>query len=196
MGTVSVSAPNGHAIRRVHLHMPRLRRVPASMIANPENYDAHLRLLNNSLLLASALGRFSEAEMALSRDAIVDAVDMDLNTAMHHVSIRGFTIFGARLLDGWDALINPRNRQDKTPLALCSAAGNGGTVKMMAVRYPNSVDAKFEFLEAAELAEKYGQERIAALLRRIAKEGTGFLKIRAPKPARTVSSPHGHIAAR
>ncbi|MDE1865061.1 MAG: hypothetical protein KGH94_00260 [Candidatus Micrarchaeota archaeon] len=177
----------------IRVTMPRLRFVPASLLRDTENPEAQLRVLNNSLITAAATGTIREMERMLCMDAKVNAVDMDLNTSMHHVSIRGLSSKAERLLDSWHALINPRNSQGFTPLALASAAGRTGTVRAIAVRYPKSYEAHYEILEAANLAEKYKQAGIASMLRRIAKEGTGFLGIRAPRCALTVSSPRDHV---
>jgi ankyrin repeat protein len=174
--------------RRIRITMPRLRGVPSSLMIHPEDYTVQMRLINNEFLKAAALGKVNEADRLLSSmDAVPDAVDMDLNTAMHHVAVRGFTEMGSRLLDNWKAVINPLNRFNFTPLDLSSAAGKTATVKMLLVRYPNSGTMNAQFLKAAKVADDYGQAAIAAILRRTAKEGVGFLNMGAQVPARTAS---------
>lgn len=177
-------APDGQ--RKFSFQTPRLRTVPASAMLNSNDYVAQLRVVDNSMILAAATGTSREFYRILGMDAVVDAIDMDGNTALHHLAARGRLDMAIHLLDFRKALINIKNKDGLTPLDLAAKTGRLKTVMMLAYRYPVSEASKVAFKTAARLATESHNQKVAEFLEGMAIGGIN-LRWKAPETARTVS---------
>jgi ankyrin repeat protein len=132
------------------------------------DYGAQLRVIDNSVIMAAATGNSREFYRLLGMDGVVDATDMDGNTALHHLAARGYSSMATHLVDIRRAIINKRNKNDMSPLDLAAKAGCIRMVDLLAIRYPESEASSTEFRRAAGFARANNHLKIADLLEKMA----------------------------